>query len=142
MADQPTKKFNLWLGKIETKEQALKVIKNVSLGFYFVAGLQILLGIIIGSWEIVVDGAIFAVFSFLFSKFKNRTLAIILLVLSCLALLSTGYNIVSSGLGGTNIILAIIMVWASIRAMQATAVLSKSNLLTQNPPPPPSTPIK
>ena len=46
-AEQPKKK-NSWFGKIETKEEALKVIKDSSYGFFFLAVLQAVIGFALG----------------------------------------------------------------------------------------------
>ena len=121
----PPKKKNAWYGKIETKEDALKVIKDASNGFYFLAVLQIALGYFIMGTEAIIDGAIFAVCAFLLRKFNSRVVAVILLLLSIGGLIVTGMNKFSGGAGGQNLILAIIMIWVSIRAIQATFGLKK-----------------
>lgn len=121
----PPKKKNAWYGKIETKEEALKVIKGASNGFYFLAVLQIVLGYFIMGASAIVDGVIFAVCAFLLRKLNSRAVAIILLLLSVGGLVVTGINKFGGGTGGRNIILAVIMIWTSIRAIQATFGLRK-----------------
>lgn len=121
----PPKKKNAWYGKIETKEEALKVIKDASNGFYFLAALQIVLGYFIMGASAIVDGVIFAVCAFLLRKLNSRVVAIILLLLSVGGLIVTGINKFGGGTGGRNIILAVIMIWTSIRAIQATFELRK-----------------
>lgn len=121
----PPKKKNSWFGKIETKDEALKVIKDASNGFYFLAALQIVLGCFIMGMEAIVDGVIFAVCAFLLRKFNSRVVAVILLLLSIGGLIVTGINKFGGGSGGQNLFLAVIMIWVSIRAIQATFGLKK-----------------
>lgn len=121
----PPKKKNAWYGKIETKEEALKVIKDASNGFYFLAALQIVLGYFIMGTEAIIDGVLFAVCAFLLRKFNSRVVAVILLLLSVGGLVVTAINQFGGGTGGRNIILAVIMIWTSVRAIQATFGLKK-----------------
>ncbi len=88
----PPKKKNAWFGKIETKEEALKVIKDASMGA---------------------------------SAIISRVVAIIFLLLSIAVTVYTRKNKFGGGTGGKNIILAVIMIWTSIRAIQATFGLRK-----------------
>lgn len=121
----PPKKKNTWFGKIETRNEALKVIKDTSNSFYLLAILQTILGyFIIGIWSIT-DGIVFAVCAFLLRKFNSRIVAIILLLLSVSGLVITGMNKFDDGAGGRNLFLAVIMIWVSIRAIQATFELKK-----------------
>lgn len=121
----PPKKKNAWYGKIETKDEALKVIKDASNGFYFLAALQIVLGYFIMGTEAIIDGVLFAVCAFLLRRFNSRVVAVILLLLSIGGLVVTAINKFGGGTGGRNIILAVIMIWTSIRAIQATFGLRK-----------------
>ena len=121
----PPKKKNAWYGKIETKEEALKVIKDASNGFYFLAALQVVLGYFIMGTEAIIDGVLFAVCAFLLRKFNSRVVAVILLLLSIGGLVVTAINKFGGGTGGQNLILAVIMIWTSIRAIQATFGLRK-----------------
>ena len=116
---------NTWFGKIETTENALKVIKDVSNGFYFLAVLQIVLGYFIMGTSAIIDGVLFAVCAFLLRKFNSRVVAIILLLLSVGGLVVTRINQFGGGTGGRNLFLAVIMIWVSIRAIQATFGLKK-----------------
>ena len=67
----PPKKKNVWFGKIETKDEALKVIKDASNGFYFLAALQIVLGYFIIGAETIIDGIIFFIVFYRNSLYKG-----------------------------------------------------------------------
>lgn len=121
----PPKKKNTWFGKIETRDEALKVIKDVSNSFYFLAALQIIFGYFIMGVEVIIDGTIFAVCAFLLRKFNSRVVAVVLLLLSVGGLIVTGINKFGGGSGGRNLVLAVIAIWVSIRAIQATFELRK-----------------
>ena len=127
----PPPKKNNWFGKIETREEALKIVKNISIGFYFVAALQLVLGFLLFGVYGIFDGIAFFVLTFLLHKFNSRAVAVILLLLSVAVLVSTAINKFTDGMGGRNIALAAIMIWASFRAFQATTKLKaweKNNL--------------
>ncbi len=121
---QQTKKNTLF-GKIETKEEALKIIKDSSNGFYFLSALEIIAGYFVIGISAIIDGIIFAICAFLLRKFNSKVVAIILLLISAMSLITTGVNKFSNGSGGQNIFLAVIVVWISIRAVQATFALEK-----------------
>ncbi|MCH8049144.1 hypothetical protein IH979_00290 [Patescibacteria group bacterium] len=112
------KKF--WFAKIYSKEQALFVTKEAAKGFYVLAAIQAVVGWFVSGPLALVDAALFAFFAFLMARFQSRLAAVILLVLSFLALLSTILNIALNSGGGTNFILAALLLWLSIRAVQAT----------------------
>jgi len=119
------KSKNKWWGKIETREEALGVIKDSANGFYCVAVIQVVIGLFLLGVGAVVDGIIFAVLAFLLKKFNTILVALILFVLSMIGVVATGVNQFGGGTGGRNMVLAIIMVWMSVRALQATARLRK-----------------
>jgi len=118
-------KKGLWFGKIETKEDALKTIKNSSNGFYLLAALQIFVGYFILGIPMILDGMIYAVLSFFLRQYKSIVASVFLVLVSVGAFVVTAINQFSGGLGGKNTFLAIVMVWASIRALQATVKLYK-----------------
>jgi hypothetical protein len=120
-----TKKNIVWYGKIETKEEVLKIIKDVSNGFYFFAAIEIVLGYFVIGAGAIGDGVIFAILALLLRKFNSRVVAIILLLLSIGGLVVTGINRFGGGTGGQNLLLAVMMIWISVRATQATFELRK-----------------
>ena len=118
MAEQTPKKRGLF-SKIETREDALKTIKDSSITFYLIGGLQIALSFFLGA-SAIVDGLLFIIFAFLLQKFNSRIVAVLLLILSGAGLVVTTMNSFGGGQGGRNVILALVVLWASIRAVQAT----------------------
>jgi len=108
----------IWINKIDTKEAALLVIRECSYGFYFVAAFAAVASIFLGA-SFLIDGIIFAACAFLLSKFKHVLLAFILFFLSGAGLVTTIINSFH-GKSGSNIFLAIVLVWISVRAIQAT----------------------
>jgi uncharacterized membrane protein HdeD (DUF308 family) len=119
MSSQESKKRPGMFGKIETKEDALKVIKDTAIAFYVVAALQIVLAFFIGL-SAIIDGIIYIVLAFLLQKFNSRIVAVLMLILTGIGVVVTAMNRLGSGQGGRNILLALVMIWASIRAIQAT----------------------
>lgn len=125
------KKKNRLFGKIETWEDAIKVIKDVSNAFYFLAALQMVLGYFIIGAATIIDGVVFAACAFLLRKFHSRIVAVILLLLSIGTLVATVLNKFGTSTGGKNVFLAVITIWVSIRAIQATFSLKKFQQFNQ-----------
>lgn len=120
----------IWVDKIETEENATMVVKDVSYGLFFVAGLLVIVAFLLKTAGII-DGLLFAILAFLLLRFKSRIAAISLLLLSIASVIVTFMNKISStNRGGTNIFLAVVILWSSIRAIQATLVLAKVKRLT------------
>ncbi len=119
-------RLNALHGKINTKEDAIKVIKEVSSGFI---GLGIIIGLIGIFLEIsmIIDALLFVVLGLVLKYTKSRVPAILLFLLSVIAFFSTLVNFGSRNpSGGRNILLAILILWTSIRGVQATNKLAKS----------------
>ncbi len=106
--------------KIETRDEALKMTKDASMAFFFVAGLQAILSYWVGS-GVLIDAAIYAIGGFFLLRFKSRSAAVVLLLLALLSAGVTFANKTGANLGGgNNIILALIILWAGIRSVEAT----------------------
>ena len=115
-----------WYGRIESKAQAEKIIKDISNAFFLVAALQVVVGYFSLGPTTIVDGIIFAVLAALLRRYKNFAVAVILLFISLASIVTTllsrlGYL----ERGGKNIFLALIIAWISVRAVQAAVMLKK-----------------
>lgn len=127
MADKKSR----WFSKIETREDALKTIKDSSWAFLFVAALQGALGVLVlQQHSMLLDAAVFAVAALALRRYNSRAAAVVLLVVAFFMAGTTLANRlgIQSG-GGNNIFLAAIVVWAAVRAVQATYRLRR--LMTQ-----------
>ena len=75
------------------------------------------------------DAILYLIFGAILLKFKSRVSAILLLLLTSGALVMTFINKINpdlkNGTGGTNLFLAVIMIWVSVRAIQATFKLHR-----------------
>lgn len=121
-------KKNFLYSKIESMEDAMKVIKDTSKGFLALAAIQIALGFLINAAAII-DGVVCGILAILLWKLNSRVVAIIFLLFSLTAIVATGINKFGGGSGGRNIFLALFMTWVSIRAIQATFIYNKLNKL-------------
>ena len=109
-----------WLSKIESRAEALKVVKDTSMAFFVVAGLQAALSFLVG-FSILIDAGLYAIGGFLLRRFNSRAAAVELLVLALLGAVVTVANKLGENLGGgNNIFLALIVLWAAVRAVDAT----------------------
>ena len=112
------KKIGLFT-KIKNKDDALKIIKDSSIVFFFVAALQAGLGFFIAP-SLIIDGILYAILAAILLKWKSRIAAVFLLLLGSAALVMTVLNKIGvTAEGGNNIILAIIIFWVAIRAVEA-----------------------
>jgi len=118
-------KLNVF-GKIGSPEKALEIIKGVVRLFYVVGGIEILLGFMLGM-ELIVDGVIIIILAVLLNKLKSRIVACLLALMACTGAVVTFLNLINETGAGRNIILAIIVAIASIRALQATFVYQRAN---------------
>lgn len=120
----PDKKSSLF-SKIETKEDALKTIKECSIAFYVVAAIQGAIGWFIAP-AMLFDAFLFVALAFALRRWKSRSAAITLLVFVGITTVSTLMNRLNiAHEGGNNIILAVIVLMAAIRATYATFVFQR-----------------
>jgi hypothetical protein len=118
-----------WFKAIKTREEALKTIKDSSSVFFFVAALQAAIGIWMATQypdagfdmgETVITVAIYAIFAAWLRWGRSRTAAVVLLLVATVALVTTiaaQLNIIQ---GGKNVVLALIVFWAAVKAVEAT----------------------
>lgn len=113
-------KKNSWFSKIESRDDALKVVKDTSTAFIAIAVLQAIISCFGGS-SILIDAIINSGGAFFLRRFSSRTAAVVLLVVAVLSFGITIANLLGAELGtGTNILMAIVVLWAGIRAVEAT----------------------
>jgi len=118
------KKTRDFFKKIETQEEALTAIKEASIAFYFLGGLQIILGFFVNKLAIV-DGTFYIISAFLLSKLKSRIVASLLFCLAAFASIMTAISFVAQTGYGRNIFLIPIILGMSIRAVQSTFTFQK-----------------
>jgi hypothetical protein len=119
MADFKFKK-NSWFSKIESREDALKVVKDTSSAFIVISVIQAILSYFVGS-SILVDAIINCGGAFFLRRFNSRAAAVVLLIVALITLGVTIANMLGAKLGaGGNILVAIIVLWAGVRAVEAT----------------------
>ena len=96
------------------------MIKDTTTAFIAIAILQAILSFFVGH-SILIDGIINAGGAFFLRRFNSRTAAVVLLVVAAVICRYAIANLMGAGLGtGTNILLAIIVFWAGVRAVEAT----------------------
>jgi hypothetical protein len=130
-----TAKKNGLFAKIENGADAAKTVRDASLGFFFVAALYALLGLFMTPAGLT-DAVILAILATILMKWRSRTAAVLLLVVSGVQAGVTVLNrlgVMSEG--GNNIFLAAIMVITAVRAVEATFKLHgryRSHLLSMS----------
>ena len=122
MAEEEPKKTG-WISKIKSRDDAIKIAKECGMGFFVIAGIQ---GAI-GAWlapTLLFDAAIFAMCGFFIRRSFSRTAAVIALLLSLMAVVTTVMNKIGESVGGgSNIVLTLIVLWAAVRSVDATLKL-------------------
>jgi len=113
--------------KIETYEDALRVIGETTKGFYILSVIQFVLGaLFLKYYSIIADSLIYILLAFFLKKYNSRFCAIVLFLISLGCVITTFLTMLKvTDLGGTNIILAVIMLIISIRSIKATYLIHK-----------------
>lgn len=110
----------MWFSRMETREDALKIVKGCSTVFFVVAGLQTAWSLVHG-FVLLYDVAIYVVAAFMLNRFKSRAAAIVLLIMAIVATTTTVANLAGKSLGGgSNVLVAVVVLWSAIRAVGAT----------------------
>jgi hypothetical protein len=108
-----------WFAKVESREDALKVVKDASTVFFMMAASQTAL--FIGGFNGLLDAVLYTGCGFFLRRSNSRVAAVILLILAVVATLVTCANNAGAELGGgKNIAVALIVFWAAVRAVEAT----------------------
>jgi hypothetical protein len=109
-----------WFSKIESRDEALKMVKEASMAIFAIAALQAALSYFFGI-SLLVDAALYAIGGFFLRRFNSRAAASLLLALALVGAGVTVANQLGESLGGgNNILLALILVWVVFRAVDAT----------------------
>ena len=127
MATKPT----FWSVRVESIEDARRMIRESAMGFYAIAGIQAVVSLLIGM-SMLLDAVLFAGFAFWLHQTQSRVAASLLLALAAASIVTTVMNQVGSGTGGRNIVLSLIVLWVAVRAVVASYKLK--HLLAQQPP--------
>jgi choline-glycine betaine transporter len=116
--------------KIETRDDALKAVRDCAGGFFVVAAISGLAGAFLVP-SMLIDAVLIGAFAFVLRTWHWRLAAIVLLVMALFILVSTvGNRLGITSQGGGNIYLAVLMVLVGIRSVQATFILAKKPATT------------
>ncbi len=118
-AVQEKKKYNLF-GKIKTRDDALAAIKVSCVIFFSIALIQGTLGFLLFGRVYAYEGGALFVLAGLLFLLKSRFVAALIFFFTIFSLFSTMQILLGSGDGGSNILLAALMVVASGRTLYAT----------------------
>jgi len=114
-----------WISKIETRDDALEVEKIASYAFFFLAALQLVLFLSVRSaGAFVVAGVLVAGGAAL--RLHSRPAAAVLFAVSAVEALATVAKMFGAHPGfGSNVLVAGVMVWVAVRAVQSTWALQR-----------------
>jgi hypothetical protein len=116
-----------WISTIETRDDALEVAKIASFAFFFLAALQLVLFKVLDSTGALISAVAMVAGAVAVLFLHSRSAAATLLGLSGIEALLTLANLFGAHVGGrgSNILVAGLMVWVSVRAVQATWALER-----------------
>ena len=109
-----------WFRKVETREDALKTINDASAAFFAVAALQAVLGVFLLGPGIFIDVALYVGLAAWLRYGKSRIAAVGLLGVAGISMATTIAAQLKLTIGGTNVILATIVLYAAAKAVEAT----------------------
>jgi hypothetical protein len=110
----------VWASKIETKEQAIQIVRATSVFYFVVGGIQVLTGLALDPFGLI-DAAVFLGGGFALRQFNSRIAAVVMLVDGCVGV----FFLLAQG---RIPILAALAVWAGIRATDATFKLNRQSV--------------
>lgn len=109
--------------KIESREDAIKAVKEYSAGFYVLAAIQGAIGFFLTS-SMIFDAILLAVLATVLRIWNSRVAAFLLMTITTIGLVVTASNRfgtpILDGGGGKNIILALLAFWFAIKSIEAT----------------------
>lgn len=114
--------YNFFAGVItptHSKEDALKAMKGTAYFVYFVAVLNLVIGLL-ANMNMVYDAVVLVVLGLLLDKKQSRISAVLLFIYSMFLGAVTLGNFMNKSAGGKNWILAILLILSSFNAILAT----------------------
>lgn len=118
------------LDKIESREDALKFVRDASIAFFVVSALQAVMSILIGM-SVMIDASIYALSSFFLLRFQSRVAALALLLLAFAATCVTISNIYKGNVAAaTGVVISLITLIIAGRAVEASFKLHGRFALT------------
>jgi len=109
--------------RMESRQDALDVTRDSAKGFFVLSVIQTLGGIFLIP-SMLFDAVIFAALAGMLIAWKSRIVAVILLLMALLVVVTTTLTKLGiAKVGGSNIFLALIILWAAVRAVHATFLL-------------------
>jgi hypothetical protein len=125
-ATATAKSKSKWFAAIATREEALKIINETAMGFFAVAAIQAVLGLVlmnansnVGA-EVLIDVPLYVVLAAWLKWGRSHTAAVLLLVVASISAVTTVLGQLKIMDGGKNMVLAAIVLWAAIKAVEAT----------------------
>ena len=125
-ADPKAKTKTKWFAAITTRDEALKIIHDTAMGFFAVAGIQLLLGLFlmanssnVGA-DVLIDVPLYAGLAAWLKWGRSRAAASLLLVAALVSAVTTVLGQLRIIDGGRNMVLAVIVLWAAVKAVEAT----------------------
>ena len=108
-----------FFSKIQDRQDALAMIRMISLGFYLLAGVLAVLAVVNQTF-IWIDAFVYVVLAWLLSRFNSRLAAIGLLILALALFIITLTNLSTLQVQGRNPVVGLFMALAGFRAVEAT----------------------
>jgi hypothetical protein len=115
-----------WFAAIATREEALKTISETGNGFFAVAAIQAVLGLVLINsnsnvgFDVLIDVPLYVGLAAWLKWGRSRTAAVLLLIVASIAGVTTVLGQLKIMAGGKNMIIAAIVLWAAIKAVEAT----------------------
>jgi hypothetical protein len=115
-----------WISKIETRDDALTVLLQGTVAFFFLGALHIVPFLVLKSSVALIETAVVVVGAFAMLKLHSRPVAAILLALSCAeAGVALAHTLGASFGAGSSLVVAGLMIWVAVRTAQATSALER-----------------
>lgn len=115
-----------WISKIETRDDALTVLRHGTVAFFFLGALHVVPFLVLKSYLALLETAVVVVAAFAMQRLHSRAAAAVLLTLSCSEALVALANTFGARFGaGSSLVVAGLMIWVAVRTAQATSALER-----------------
>jgi len=125
-ASPKTKPKSKWFAAIATREEALKTINETALGFFALAGIQTVMSLFLIAnrdnvgLDLLIDVPLYVGLAAWLKWGRSRTAAVLLLIVASISVVTTVLGQLKIIDGGRNMVLAGIVSWTAVKAVEAT----------------------
>lgn len=115
-----------WISAIETRDDALTVLKQGTWALVFLGALHIVPFLVLNSYVALLETIVVVVGAFAVQRLHSRGMALVLVGVACADAVAAVAHALGANYGaGSSLVLAALMIWVTARTAQATSALER-----------------